>query len=128
MMVEAAQRGHEVHCARRKRLMWKGGRVIGEHCRLHLLNAEQYLGNPALHDEDWYRARRPRASAARRVRRGADAQGPAVRPGVRDQHLAAVELAVREGARVFNDPRAIRDHNEKLAIARVPAVHRARRW
>jgi hypothetical protein len=24
---------------------------------------------------------------------------------------------VREGARVFNDPRAVRDHNEKLSIA-----------
>jgi glutathione synthase len=28
-----------------------------------------------------------------------------------------LELAQRKGARVFNDPRAIRDHNEKLAIA-----------
>ena len=27
------------------------------------------------------------------------------------------EAAVRQGARVFNDPRAIRDHSEKLAIA-----------
>jgi glutathione synthase len=29
-----------------------------------------------------------------------------------------LELAEREGARVYNRPRAIRDHNEKLAIAR----------
>jgi glutathione synthase len=28
-----------------------------------------------------------------------------------------LEHAVREGARVFNDPRAVRDHNEKLSIA-----------
>jgi glutathione synthase len=28
-----------------------------------------------------------------------------------------LELAKHEGAKVFNDPRAIRDHNEKLAIA-----------
>jgi glutathione synthase len=32
-----------------------------------------------------------------------------------------LELAEREGARVYNRPRAIRDHNEKLAIARFPA-------
>jgi glutathione synthase len=32
-----------------------------------------------------------------------------------------LELAEREGARVFNRPRAIRDHNEKLAIAKFAA-------
>jgi len=31
-----------------------------------------------------------------------------------------LELAQREGARVFNDPRAVRDHSEKLAIAKYP--------
>jgi len=31
-----------------------------------------------------------------------------------------LEAAEREGARVFNRPRAIRDHNEKMAIARFP--------
>ena len=36
-----------------------------------------------------------------------------------------LEAAEREGARVFNRPRAIRDHNEKFAIARFPRVHRA---
>ena len=31
-----------------------------------------------------------------------------------------LEHAVREGARVFNDPRAVRDHGEKYAIAEFP--------
>jgi glutathione synthase len=31
-----------------------------------------------------------------------------------------LEHAVREGARVFNDPRAVRDHSEKYAIAEFP--------
>ena len=31
-----------------------------------------------------------------------------------------LEIAGREGARVFNDPRALRDHSEKLAIAEFP--------
>jgi glutathione synthase/RimK-type ligase-like ATP-grasp enzyme len=39
-----------------------------------------------------------------------------------------LEQAEREGARVFNKPRALRDHPEKLAILEFPAVHRARRW
>ena len=34
-----------------------------------------------------------------------------------------LELAEREGARVFNRPRAIRDHNEKMAIAKFVRVH-----
>ncbi|HET9733928.1 MAG TPA: glutathione synthase, partial [Burkholderiales bacterium] len=33
-----------------------------------------------------------------------------------------LSAAVREGARVFNAPDAIRDHNEKLAIAEFPAL------
>ena len=36
-----------------------------------------------------------------------------------------LEAAEREGARVFNRPRAIRDYNEKFAIAAFRAVHRA---
>jgi len=31
-----------------------------------------------------------------------------------------LEQAVRDGARVFNDPRAIRDHSEKLAVMEFP--------
>src|SRR5262249_55556779 len=30
------------------------------------------------------------------------------------------ELAKNEGAKVFNDPRAVRDHSEKLSIAKYP--------
>jgi glutathione synthase len=33
-----------------------------------------------------------------------------------------LEQAVRQGARVYNDPRAIRDHSEKLAIAEFPQL------
>ena len=36
-----------------------------------------------------------------------------------------LEAAEREGARVFNRPRAIRDNNEKMAIAQFPRFHRA---
>ena len=36
-----------------------------------------------------------------------------------------LETAEREGARVYNRPRAIRDHNEKFAIVPLRRVHRA---
>ena len=39
-----------------------------------------------------------------------------------------LEQAEREGARVVNKPRALRDHPEKLAIMEFAAVHHARRW
>ena len=39
-----------------------------------------------------------------------------------------LELAEAQGARVFNRPRAIRDWNEKMAIARFPQFTRAHRW
>ena len=57
--------------------------------------------------------------AIERLRGGTDAQGPAFD----SSYLTAtwlLEMAEREGARVFNRPRALRDYNEKLAIARFP--------
>ena len=120
MIVEAAKRGHEVHYAPQEGLMWKGGRVIGEHCRLHLLNAEQYLGNPALHDEDWYRLELPPRETPLT---GFDAVLMRKDPPFDLEYVTStwlLEMAVREGARVFNDPGAIRDHSEKLAIAQFP--------
>ena len=120
MMVEAAKRGHEIHYAPQEGLMWKGGRVLGEHCRLHLLNAEKYLGNPALHDEDWYRLELPPHETPLT---GFDAVLMRKDPPFDLEYVNStwlLEMAAREGARVFNDPAAIRDHSEKLAIAQFP--------
>ena len=94
--------------------------MIGEHCRLHLLNAEQYLGNPALHDERLVPAR---AAAAETPLAEFDAVLMRKDPPFDIEYVTStwlLELAVREGARVFNDPRAMRDHSEKLAIAQFP--------
>ena len=120
MMVEAVRRGHEIHFAPQERLMWKGGRVVGEHCRLHFINAEQYLGNAALHDEDWYRLELPPQETPL-----AEFDAVLMRkdPPFDIEYVAStwlLEAATREGARVFNDPRAIRDHSEKLTIAGFP--------
>ena len=120
MMVEAAKRGHELHFVPQEGLVWKGGRVVGEHCRLHLVNAERYLGNRALHDEDWYRLESPPRETPL-----AEFDAVLMRkdPPFDLEYVTStwlLEAAVRDGARVFNDPRAIRDHSEKLALAQFP--------
>ncbi len=120
MIVEASKRGHEIHFAPQEGLMWKGSRVLAEHCRLHLLNAAQYLGNPALHDEDWYRLELPPHETPLVE---FDAVLMRKDPPFDLEYVTStwlLEMAARDGARVFNDPRAIRDHSEKLTIAQFP--------
>src|SRR5258706_1058754 len=110
MMVEAAKRGHELYFTLQEGLMWKGGRVLGE-CR-HIP-----LGG-------WTRSW-PRGAGAR----GRPAPGSAAglmrrAPPFDTEYVAStwlLELAQSEGAKVFNDPRAVRDHSEKLAIAKYAA-------
>jgi glutathione synthase len=109
MMVEAAKRGHELHVMLQEGLMWKGGRILGECSRLALTG-----------DKDaWYRVAAPKEA------RLADFDAVLMRkdPPFDAEYVAStwlLELAQKEGARVFNDPRAIRDHSEKLAIAQFP--------
>src|SRR5882672_493016 len=109
MMVEAAKRGHELFFMLQEGLMWKGGRVLGESSRLTLTGKK----------ESWYEA------AASKEMPLAEFDAVLMRkdPPFDAEYVAStwlLELAQREGAKVFNDPRAIRDHNEKLAIAKYP--------
>jgi glutathione synthase len=120
MMVEAARRGHEIHFAPQEGLMWKGGRAIAEHVRLHLLDGERRLGNPEIHDAQWYRLELPPLETPL-----AEFGAVLMRkdPPFDMEYVTStwlLEAAVREGARVFNAPGAIRDHSEKLAIAMFP--------
>jgi glutathione synthase len=117
MMTEAARRGHELHFAPQEGLLWKRGTVIAEHCRLHLLEPEKRLGNPEIHDEYWYRLDLPPRETPLG---GFDAVLMRKDPPFDLEYLTStwlLEHGMRQGARVFNDPRAVRDHNEKLAIA-----------
>jgi glutathione synthase len=109
MMVEAAKRGHELHFALQEGVMWKDGRVLAEHAPLTL------TGNK----DPWYR------TEALRQSRLAEFDAVLMRkdPPFDAEYLAGtwlLELAQNEGARVFNHPRALRDHSEKLAIAEFP--------
>src|SRR5258706_148001 len=107
MMVEAAKRGHELYFALQEGLMWKGGRVLGECSRISLTGAK----------DSWYRAEGARETPLAEF----DAVLMRKDPPFDTEYVAStwlLELAQSEGAKVFNDPRAVRDHSEKLAIAK----------
>ncbi len=109
MMVEADRRGHELHFLLQEDLMWKAGRIAGRHRRLELLEDK----------ENWYRAGPPAETPL------AEFGAVLMRkdPPFDAEYVAStwlLELAQHEGAKIFNDPRAIRDHSEKLAIAQFP--------
>src|SRR5258708_22353085 len=109
MMVEAAKRGHELYFALQEGLMWKGGRVLGEFSRLALTGTK----------DSWYRAEAPKETPLGEL----DAVLMRKDPPFDAEYVAStwlLELAQKEGAKGFNDPRAVRDHSEKLAIAKYP--------
>jgi glutathione synthase len=109
MMVEAAKRGHDLYFMLQEGLMWKGGRVIGETSRLTLTG-----------DKDpWYRIASPTETPLDEF----DVVLMRKDPPFDTEYVAStwlLELAQEDGAKVFNEPRAIRDHSEKLAIAKYP--------
>ena len=110
MMRAAEARGHAVHVCEQPSLAWHAGSVAAEAMRIHLTD----------NDEDWYR----RDGHARRPLSWYDAVLMRKDPPFDLEYVTSTWLlsaAVREGARVFNAPDAIRDHNEKLAIAEFPA-------
>jgi glutathione synthase len=107
MMRALVARGHSIHALQPADLCWDAGTVRARTVPLTLADD----------DHDWYRAGpaedRPLASFAAVLQRK---DPPFDMEYVYATYL--LELAEREGARVFNRPRAIRDHNEKMAIAR----------
>jgi len=109
MMAEAARRGHELYFMLQESLMWKGGAVVGENARLTLTGQK----------ERWYHIDLPRETPLAEF----DAVLMRKDPPFDAEYVAStwlLEQAVRDGARVFNDPRAIRDHSEKLAVSEFP--------
>jgi len=107
MMVEAAKRGHDLYFTLQEGLMWKGGRVLGECSRISLTRATS----------SWYRVETAGAPPLAEF----DAVLMRKDPPFDAEYVAStwlLELAQAEGAKVFNDPRAVRDHSEKLAIAK----------
>ncbi len=112
MMVEAAARGHELFVCEQRQLSLSRDRTMVVATPLALVDT---TGSGA----PWYTLGEPAkepvsAFGATLMRK----DPPFDMEYVYSTYL--LEHAVREGARVFNDPRAIRDHNEKLSIAEFP--------
>lgn len=109
MMREAARRGHTLFAFEQRDMRVAGGRVQADVQALHLTGE---AGN-------WYRASAPEVLDL------CDFDAVIMRkdPPFDSEYLYATHLlehAERQGARIFNKPRALRDFNEKLAILRFP--------
>jgi glutathione synthase len=112
MMVEAAARGHELFVCEQHHLSLADGHAMVRAQPLRITDATGGSG-------PWYETGEPlhepvAAFGAVLMRKD---------PPFDMEYVAStwlLEHAVREGARVFNDPLAIRNHNEKLAIAEFP--------
>jgi glutathione synthase len=105
MMRELSRRGHQVWACEIGDLSWRDGVVQAVATRLDITQQ-------GLH---WF----SRVEQARRALESFDGVLMRKDPPFDMEYLVAtylLEAAVRRGARVFNDPRALRDHNEKLAI------------
>jgi glutathione synthase len=107
MMREAAARKHDLYVLQQEDVVWDRGAVTGYAQRLHL------TGEP----HAWYRSEPVRATPLKEF----DAVLMRKDPPFDMEYVYStylLELAQEQGAHVFNNPRAIRDCNEKLTIAR----------
>ena len=106
MMREAQQRGHSIAVCQPQEVMWVSGSVVTAQVRDIVLTGQQSA---------WFSAQPVRSAAL------ADFDAVLMRkdPPFDSEYFYATHLleqAEREGAKVFNKPRALRDHPEKLAI------------
>lgn len=107
IMREAAARGHALYAMGQDGLAWSRSGVTGNASRLHLTG-----DRPA-----WYRL----DAATEIPLQQFDAVLMRKDPPFDMEYVYStylLEMAEQQGARVYNRPRAIRDYNEKLAIAR----------
>jgi glutathione synthase len=115
MMRALARRGHAVYALQQSDIYWNSNASA----RSDAPSTRARVVPLALHDDDhdWYSASAPQDRALRDFAAVVMRKDPPFdMEYVYTTYL--LEAAEREGARVFNRPRAIRDHNEKFAIAR----------
>jgi len=110
MMREAQARGHTVAACEPRALVWRMGGVVQALVHQIRLTGEE---------TDWFLVE----NAAVQDLRSFDAVVMRKDPPFDSEFFYATHLleqAEREGAKVFNKPRALRDHPEKLAIMEFP--------
>ena len=110
MMREAQARGHQVVACEPRQMAWVSGARVQAHVTAIRLTGDK---------DSWYSVE----SAERRNLCDFDAIVMRKDPPFDSEYFYAthmLEQAEREGARVFNKPRALRDHPEKLAIMEFP--------
>ncbi len=110
MMREAQRRGHTLSACEPRQLVWqRGGAMQAQIRRIRLTGQAQ----------DWFITE----ASDMRPLHAFDAIVMRKDPPFDSEYFYATHLleqAEREGARVFNRPRALRDHPEKLAILEFP--------
>ena len=114
MMREAAARGHALLACEPKDLMWQRGGRVTAYVR------EITLTGDANH---WFSAKQQAPDEVPVALADVGAVLMRKDPPFDSEYFYATHLlehAEREGARVFNKPRALRDHPEKLAILEFP--------
>ena len=110
MMREAQKRGHRVSACEQQDLMWQRGAAVMAEVRDLTLTGDAV---------NWFEENGTRAMALKEF----DAVLMRKDPPFDSEYFYATHLleqAERDGARVFNKPRALRDHPEKLAIMEFP--------
>jgi glutathione synthase len=123
IMREAARRGHTLMACEPQQLMWERGGPVRTFVR------DLVLTPPALRSQagddvpEWFTARQAPGQGRPQVLAEVDAVLMRKDPPFDSEYFYATHLleqSTRDGARVFNAPRALRDHPEKLAILEFP--------
>ena len=110
MMREAQRRGHTLSACEPRHILWLRGSTVQAQVRRIVLTGDAL---------NWFRE----DSSERRALKDFDAIVMRKDPPFDSEFFYATHLleqAEREGAQVFNRPRALRDHPEKLAIMEFP--------
>ena len=114
MMREAQRRGHTLSCCEPKDIMWQRGGSVTAFVRDIRLTGQS---------PNWFNAEQQTPNERPAALKDFDAVVMRKDPPFDSEFFYATHLleqAEREGARVFNKPRALRDHPEKLAILEWP--------
>ena len=114
MMREAQKRGHALAACEPKDIRWQQGEKVSALVRDISLTGDA---------ENWFTARQSSPHGRPQALAEFDALVMRKDPPFDSEYFYGTHLleqAQREGARVFNKPRALRDHPEKLAILEFP--------